>query len=601
MIVFASAITDPPLYERCAAPGIEPVAEPDSVVSPTRRPARSSARYNLILDMAAEREDLEALVLVHQDAEIDDPDFCAEAARRRSRIPTSGVVGCVGAIGVRNIAWWEGSVTWASFVHRYGELGGGELAGVLLERRHDAARLRPHGRGGHRRRLRARASRPGSCATCASTSRSAQLHGYDLDFCLQVREAGKKVVTADFKVIHHHSLDLLNNPDTWIQAHMQRGGEVGGPHARHRPGSAATGSSARGEPRPRRPRARAGRWPSSSSPTPAPSSSSEALDEVTRRAISWRLTAPLRWLNAQARRQSLRRPRPEPSPLSARRTSSCGRSARLGRDPGPNAQARQALGHGERARLEQPLRSTASWRRDAARWLGRGRPSGSATRPDAARGWPPGARASGCGPTVSSISATVGGPGRLARPDHAQARRTRGPRPAAGRRARDEVLHRGQHAVARRHPRCAAGTAVGQARRAQPGHAGEDAAALDDRLAVLRRDLLGVVVVVAAGVRPADVVEEQQRQRASPARSATIAQLLADRPVVVVAVDDHRVRESAIAAQRLEAGLADQLQLGAGARPSSTSSAWGERVDGHDAWRRPRRPTAASSPVRSPA
>jgi hypothetical protein len=46
------------------------------------------------------------------------------------------------------------------------------------------------------------------------------LHGYDLDFCLQVREAGLKAVTADFRAIHHHSLELISEPATWIEAHV---------------------------------------------------------------------------------------------------------------------------------------------------------------------------------------------------------------------------------------------------------------------------------------------------------------------------------------------------------------------------------------------
>ncbi len=65
-------------------------------------------------------------MLVHQDAEIVDPDFCAKV-RAALADPDVGLVGCVGALGVRSIAWWEGSVTWASFAHRYAELGGGEI------------------------------------------------------------------------------------------------------------------------------------------------------------------------------------------------------------------------------------------------------------------------------------------------------------------------------------------------------------------------------------------------------------------------------------------------------------------------------------------
>ena len=48
-----------------------------------------------------------------------------------------------------------------------------------------------------------------------------RLHGYDFDYCLQVREAGKKVVTADFRMIHNHSLELANDPDGWVEAHMR--------------------------------------------------------------------------------------------------------------------------------------------------------------------------------------------------------------------------------------------------------------------------------------------------------------------------------------------------------------------------------------------
>ena len=65
-------------------------------------------------------------MLVHQDAEIIDADLAA-TIRATLADPDVGLVGCVGAIGVRSIAWWEGSVTLASFVNRYEEHGGGDL------------------------------------------------------------------------------------------------------------------------------------------------------------------------------------------------------------------------------------------------------------------------------------------------------------------------------------------------------------------------------------------------------------------------------------------------------------------------------------------
>src|SRR4029079_10042948 len=48
-----------------------------------------------------------------------------------------------------------------------------------------------------------------------------QLHGYDFDFCLQVRAAGRRVVTADVRPIHHHSVSLVNDPGCWVEAHMR--------------------------------------------------------------------------------------------------------------------------------------------------------------------------------------------------------------------------------------------------------------------------------------------------------------------------------------------------------------------------------------------
>jgi len=94
VIAFGSAITDPESYRRYAQAGIRLAAEPDSEVF-ANAPAGSLFRgYNLILDMAAARDDLEALVLVHQDAEIVDGEFCRKLRAALSD-PDAGVLGCV--------------------------------------------------------------------------------------------------------------------------------------------------------------------------------------------------------------------------------------------------------------------------------------------------------------------------------------------------------------------------------------------------------------------------------------------------------------------------------------------------------------------------
>jgi hypothetical protein len=48
-----------------------------------------------------------------------------------------------------------------------------------------------------------------------------KLHGYDFDISMQVKEAGKKIVTEDLRVIHHHSLELISEMEGWVDTHMQ--------------------------------------------------------------------------------------------------------------------------------------------------------------------------------------------------------------------------------------------------------------------------------------------------------------------------------------------------------------------------------------------
>src|SRR5436305_2905495 len=101
MIAFGSSITKPDVYAQCAELGISRVAERDSEVFAMPSVGSIFASYNALLDHFSSRAELEALVLVHQDAEIVDADFCA-IARRAIQDPDVGVVGCVGAVGVRS-------------------------------------------------------------------------------------------------------------------------------------------------------------------------------------------------------------------------------------------------------------------------------------------------------------------------------------------------------------------------------------------------------------------------------------------------------------------------------------------------------------------
>jgi hypothetical protein len=216
MIAFGTAVTKPAEYRRYAEPGIRLAEEPDSKVLTVREQGSIFQNYNRLLEQAAVCEDLEGMVLVHQDAEIVDPGFC-EKLRRALRDPDVGVVGCVGAIGVRSIAWWEGSVTWASFVHR------GEPGEEFPSFSWDPDDLPPFARLGEVDTVDGfvMGLSPWTVRNIRFDESLGQLHGYDFDFCLQVREAGKKVVTADLRVIHNHSLELASDPEGWVEAHMR--------------------------------------------------------------------------------------------------------------------------------------------------------------------------------------------------------------------------------------------------------------------------------------------------------------------------------------------------------------------------------------------
>jgi hypothetical protein len=294
MIVFGCAVTSSDDFARYSEPGIAIAREPDSIVIP--HPANGSIyrNYNAIIDQAAQVDGLEALVLLHQDAEIADPRFSLKL-RNALRDPQVGIVGCVGSLGVRSIAWWEGSVTWASFIHRYTELGGGDFPSVTW----DETKTAPYARLGEVDSV------DGFILGLSpwvvrnirfDESLGQALHGYDFDLCLQVREAGRKVVTADFKVIHNHSLNLASDLGHWADAHVAICEKWDG----RMPGIGFAGGDWRVRARRAEAEAAVTRAVALSTrlkQTARATQHARIMAEMTE-SLSWRLTHPLRWLNA---------------------------------------------------------------------------------------------------------------------------------------------------------------------------------------------------------------------------------------------------------------------------------------------------------------
>ncbi len=218
MIGFGCAITSRAKYETFAAPGIALASEPDSIVVARESGGTLSHAYNAILDELATVEGLEGLVLLHQDLEITNPSFC-DQLRRYLAEPEVAIVGAAGAENVRGLTWWEpgpvvgdyewayrrnggGAVTmdnWTNYIHAEGPHPVDAVDGMLL------------------------ALSPWAVANLRfDESLDPSAHGYDIDICLQAREADRRVIVGGgLGVTHHHELEVLTDSDEWVQTHVR--------------------------------------------------------------------------------------------------------------------------------------------------------------------------------------------------------------------------------------------------------------------------------------------------------------------------------------------------------------------------------------------
>ncbi len=297
MIAFGCPITKQEVWERCARPGIELAREPDSLVIAQASNGSIFRNYNLLMDRVADRDDLEALVLVHQDAEIVDEYFCA-TVRETLADPDVAIIGCAGSVGVRSIAWWEGSPTWGSFTHRYEEYGGGEIPAMSW----DMTKAPDFARTGEVDTI------DGFVIVLSpwairelrfDESLGTMLHGYDFDLCLQARSRGKKVVTANLRVVHHHSLALLGDLGDWVRGHIATAEKWEGRF----PDEGAAGLDWKGRTRRAEAEAAAVRLQMRALEhvTDARVEQLESELRMMRGSSSWRLTAPARWLGRRLR------------------------------------------------------------------------------------------------------------------------------------------------------------------------------------------------------------------------------------------------------------------------------------------------------------
>jgi glycosyl transferase family 2 len=214
LIAFGLSIVESEPYRRFAGPGLARVMEPGSERYAFASVGLTSRTYNLILDAAALRDDLEALVLIDPHVELRDPELCGKV-RQALADPGVAVAGCVGATGVRSLAWWRGEVRSGALVQHYYEHGEGEFDGFSW--------TRPTRGGGEVDAVAGVLMVLSPWAVRNLRFDDSLVHGYgfDVDYCLQARAAGRKVVVADLGLTVHAELDLLEKPELWVEAHIQ--------------------------------------------------------------------------------------------------------------------------------------------------------------------------------------------------------------------------------------------------------------------------------------------------------------------------------------------------------------------------------------------
>lgn len=188
MIVFGVCAGPTGKFERIAGPSIDRVRQQDDEVMVLTAQSSISVAYNQILDRArAHGDELEAVVLIHDDVELRDPDI-HDKLRSLFTDRSIGVAGVIGAAGVRSLEWWRYDTHGRVHEDRSGLIDFGwesqdvdMVDGLLLAVAPIAARS-----------LRFDESYGG-------------FHGYDGDFCASARASGLRVVVTDIDVAHRTS------------------------------------------------------------------------------------------------------------------------------------------------------------------------------------------------------------------------------------------------------------------------------------------------------------------------------------------------------------------------------------------------------------
>ena len=187
MIAYAACVGDPEKFRTICLPGLRRVAQPEDLLIEADHERSIFAAYNEVLDAVRDRDDLEALVLLHEDTEVTDPRF-AELLVGQLADPEIAIVGAVGARGIGGLSWWEAEC-FGRVAETRGliDFGGGThsvdtVDGLVMGLSPWAVR-----------NLR------------FDDDAYEGFDAYDADFCAQARAAGKRVVVTELPVVHRHT------------------------------------------------------------------------------------------------------------------------------------------------------------------------------------------------------------------------------------------------------------------------------------------------------------------------------------------------------------------------------------------------------------
>jgi len=180
-----------PSIHRCQAnPHVEVVRDATSIAE----------AYNHILGIARNLPHLDAMVLLHEDVELDNSAF-ERRVRRILAEPDVAIAGAIGARHVTSLAWWEGSIFGSvdEVRRRIGVPSGDHQVDVI-----DGLLM---------------VLSPWAVANLDFDERYKGFHGYDADLSFQARRAGKRVMVTDFGV-RHHTKGGYGDRRSWQRANL---------------------------------------------------------------------------------------------------------------------------------------------------------------------------------------------------------------------------------------------------------------------------------------------------------------------------------------------------------------------------------------------